>query len=66
MTPNPKKEIKGFAIYVELASLGVEMFVPIAIGALLDSNTSTKPFGILLGIIFGVLGVSIHIKRRLF
>jgi len=66
MITNPKKDIKGFALFVELASLGIEMFIPIAIGAFLDSYSSTKPFGIILGIFFGVLGVSLHIKRRLF
>lgn len=66
MIPNPKKEIKGFAIYVELSSLGLEMFVPIAIGAFLDSYSLTKPFGIISGILLGVLSVSFHIKRRLF
>ena len=35
MVPNQKNDIKGFAIYVELASLGAEMFAPIAIGAFL-------------------------------
>ncbi|NBY03356.1 MAG: hypothetical protein EBQ87_15465 [Planctomycetes bacterium] len=66
MIPNQKKEIKGFALYVELASLGGEMFVPIALGAFFDSYSSTKPFGIISGILFGVLCVSFHIKRRLF
>ena len=66
MVPNSKNEIKGFAIYVELASLGVEMFTPIAVGAFLDSYSSTKPFGIISGILFGVLVVTFHIKRRLF
>ena len=66
MVPNRKNEIKGFAIYVELASLGVEMFTPIAVGAFLDSYSSTKPFGIISGILVGVLVVTFHIKRRLF
>jgi F0F1-type ATP synthase assembly protein I len=66
MVTNHKKDIKGFAIYVELASLGVEMFAPIAIGAVLDSYSSTKPFGIISGILCGVLVVAFHIKRRLF
>ena len=66
MVPNRKNDIKGFAIYVELASLGGEMFAPIAIGAFLDSYFSTKPFGIISGILFGVLVVTFHIKRRLF
>ena len=66
MVPNHKKDIKGFAIYVQLASLGVEMFAPIAIGAFLDSYSSTKPFGIISGILIGVLVVTFHIKRRLF
>ncbi|MCY2942672.1 MAG: hypothetical protein NTV50_13530 [Planctomycetota bacterium] len=66
MVPNRKNDIKGFAVYVELASLGVEMFAPIAIGALLDSYSSTKPFGIISGILIGVLVVTFHIKRRLF
>ena len=66
MVPNRKSEITGFAIYVELASLGVEMFTPIAIGAFLDSYSSTKPFGVISGILIGVLVVTFHIKRRLF
>ena len=66
MVPNYKKDIKGFAIYVELASLGVEMFVPIATGAFLDSYSSTKPYGIISGILFGILVVAFHIKKRLF
>ena len=66
MVPNHKKDIKGFAIYVQLASLGVEMFAPIAIGAFFDSYSSTKPFGIISGILIGVLVVTFHIKRRLF
>jgi F0F1-type ATP synthase assembly protein I len=66
MVPHHKKDIEGFAIYVELASLGVEMFAPIAIGAFLDSYSSTKPFGIISGILIGVLVVTFHIKRRLF
>jgi F0F1-type ATP synthase assembly protein I len=36
------------------------------VGAYLDTNFSTKPFGIVSGIILGVLGVSFHIKKRLF
>ena len=48
------------------ASLGAEMFAPIAIGAFLDSYSSTKPFGIISGILIGVLVVTFHIKRRLF
>jgi F0F1-type ATP synthase assembly protein I len=51
---------------VELASLGAEMFAPLAIGAFLDSYSSTKPFGIISGILVGVLVVTFHIKRRLF
>ncbi len=66
MVPNYKKDIKGFAIYVELASLGVEMFAPIATGAFLDSYSSTKPYGIISGILFGILVVAFHIKKRLF
>ena len=38
MVPNHKNNIKAFAIYVELASLGAEMFAPIVIGAFLDSS----------------------------
>lgn len=66
MVPNHKNDIKGFGIYVELASLGAEMFAPIAIGAFLDSYSSTKPFGIISGILVGVLVVTFHIKKRLF
>jgi|688.fasta_scaffold07174_9 F0F1-type ATP synthase assembly protein I len=66
MVPNHKNDIKAFAIYVELASLGAEMFAPLAIGAFLDSYSSTKPFGIISGILVGVLVVTFHIKRRLF
>ncbi|RLS26549.1 MAG: hypothetical protein DWH70_02785 [Planctomycetota bacterium] len=66
MVPNRKSDIKGFAVYVELASLGVEMFAPISIGAFFDSYSSTKPFGIISGIFFGVLVVAFHIRRRLF
>ena len=66
MVPNHKNDIKAFAIYVELASLGAEMFAPIVIGAFLDSYSSTKPFGIISGILVGVLVVTFHIKRRLF
>lgn len=66
MIPKQKNDIKGFALFVELASLGVEMFVPIAVGALFDSYSVTKPYGIITGILLGVLGVSLHIKKRLF
>jgi F0F1-type ATP synthase assembly protein I len=66
MVPSSKKDINGFALYVELASLGVEMVAPITVGAYLDTYFSTKPIGIVSGIILGVLGVSFHIKKRLF
>ena len=61
-----KNEIKGFALYVELASLGLEMFAPIALGACSDSFWSTKPFGVIFGIMIGVIFVSLHVKKRLF
>lgn len=66
MVPSSKKDTKGFALFVELASLGIEMVAPIAVGAYLDNYFSSKPLGILSGMIFGVLGVSFHIKKRLF
>ena len=40
MVPSSKKDIKGFALYVELASLGVEMVAPITVGACLHNSQS--------------------------
>jgi F0F1-type ATP synthase assembly protein I len=51
---------------VELAGLGLELAVPIGIGAWIDENFQTKPAAVLIGMFFGVSTVILHIKKRLF
>lgn len=66
MTPNSGGNKNGFKLFLELSFLGMEMVTPIALGAFLDSYSTTKPIGIILGMIFGVACVAFHIKKRLY
>ena len=66
METKNKKDIQGFQLYVELAGLGLELAVPIGIGAWFDENFQTKPAAVLIGMFLGVATVILHIKKRLF
>ncbi|MFN6054176.1 MAG: AtpZ/AtpI family protein [Planctomycetia bacterium] len=66
METKNKKDIQGFQLYVELAGLGLELAVPIGIGAWIDENFQTKPAAVLIGMFLGVTTVILHIKKRLF
>ena len=66
METKNKKDIQGFQLYVELAGLGLELAVPLGVGAWIDESFQTKPAAVLIGMVLGISTVVIHIKKRLF
>lgn len=55
--PDPKQ----LGRYLELSQIGLEMVVPIAIGAILDSVLEWAPWGTIVGAFLGLIGGMAHL-----
>jgi membrane associated rhomboid family serine protease len=55
--PNPRREVGD---YFALAQTGVEMFVPIALGAILDGRLGWTPWATVTGAVIGLVGGLTH------
>lgn len=55
--PSPRE--LGF--YFALAQVGMEMVVPIGLGAVLDYYVGTKPWGIIIGAVAGLVLGFMHL-----
>jgi F0F1-type ATP synthase assembly protein I len=68
MAPDDPSRPSDMGFYLALAGVGVEMVVPIIVGAWLDSYYGWNPWGILVGVILGFLMSLTHLvvllKRR--
>ncbi len=52
---------KDLGRYVALGQVGMEMFVPICIGAVLDYYFGWNPWGVIVGTVLGFSGGLIHL-----
>lgn len=60
-----KDNSTGFRTYIELASIGLELFIPIGLGAFLDTMWNVKPWLTLVGIVLGCTAATLHIVKRI-
>jgi F0F1-type ATP synthase assembly protein I len=59
--PLGSPEIKNLGHYITLAQVGMEMVVPIGIGAALDYYLKWSPWGVVAGAVFGLVGGLTHV-----
>jgi len=52
---------KNLGYYIALAQVGMEMVVPIGIGAVLDYYFKWTPWGAVTGAVFGLIGGISHL-----
>ena len=53
--------MKNLGYYVTLAQVGLEMVIPIGIGAVLDHYLKWTPWGVVGGAVFGLVGGLSHL-----
>jgi F0F1-type ATP synthase assembly protein I len=51
--------------YFALAQVGLEMVVPIVVGLLLDNWLDWRPWGVVAGAVFGLVGGLAHLVQML-
>jgi F0F1-type ATP synthase assembly protein I len=54
---------KKLARYLALSQVGLEMVVPIALGAVLDHYLNWSPWGVVIGVILGLVGGLAHLVQ---
>ena len=59
--PQGSPDLKNLGYYIALAQVGLEMVVPIGIGAALDHYLKWSPWGVVGGAVFGLVGGLAHL-----
>ena len=59
--PRGSPDLKNLGYYVTLAQVGLEMVIPIGIGAVLDHYLKWTPWGVVGGAVFGLVGGLAHL-----
>ncbi len=59
--PLGSPDLKNLGYYITLAQVGMEMVIPIGIGAALDHYLKWGPWGVVGGAIFGLVGGLAHL-----
>ena len=61
LMPNELFRSREFGFYLALAGVGVEMVVPIIVGAILDSSFHWTPYATLVGMVLGFVMSLVHL-----
>lgn len=59
MTQDPQ-DPRRLGLYMALAQVGTEMVVPTVVGLILDLNFGWTPWGLLVGVVLGLVGGFYH------
>jgi F0F1-type ATP synthase assembly protein I len=59
LTQNPQ-DSRRLGLYMALAQVGTEMVVPAVLGLILDFNLDWTPWGLLVGVVLGLVGGFYH------
>ncbi|HLJ95977.1 MAG TPA: AtpZ/AtpI family protein [Gemmataceae bacterium] len=59
--PEPPPTSKELGHYITIAQIGMEMAAPAGIGLILDHYLGWRPWGVVVGAVFGLLGGLAHL-----
>jgi F0F1-type ATP synthase assembly protein I len=65
LMPHGPPDSKDVGYYFSLAQVGLEMVVPIGVGALLDHRFSWRPWGVVVGAVLGLIVGLVHLVALL-